>query len=149
MLSGPPLPLPLEFPLRLLTSLIQGERLAGAWIQGSGPGRRLTISANGRSVAVTIGQDLGQLLSCCARIVVRAASSPILVSAEALIHWRALQVVVGAAPRPEVKEIFPDAELEPGGFTVSTETRSAEEVLANCVRHGIPVMESRVVYRRR
>jgi hypothetical protein len=150
MLSGPPLPLPPEFPLRLLTSLIQNERLAGAWIQGSGPRRRLTISAGGRSVAVTIGQDLGQLLSCCARIVVRSGSSPIVVTAGALLHWRALQVVVGAAPGPDqLKGIFPDAELEPHGFWVSTGMRSPEEVLASCVRHGIPVMESRVVYRRR
>jgi hypothetical protein len=152
MFSGPPLALPAEFPLRLLLSLAQNEKQVGAWVQGAGPLHRLTISADGRCICITIGQDLGQLLPCCARIVVRSGSVPVVLGAEALIHWRSLQVIVGAPylPGPErLREIFPEAEIEPSGFRVSTELRSPEDVLSNCVRHGIPVMESRVVYRRR
>ena len=152
MFSGPPLPLAAEFPLRLLPPLIQNESRAGAWVRDSGPRHRVIIRAGGFCVAIIIGQDLGQLLQCCARIVVRNGSVPLLIASEALLHWRSLQVVVGAPylPTPErLKEIFPEAELAPGGFQVSTQLRSPEDVLANCVRHGIPVIESRVIYRRR
>lgn len=152
MFSGPPLALAPGFPLRLLPALLQNERGAGAWVRDSGAAHRLTIRAAGLCVAVIIGQDLGQLLQCCVRIVVRNGSVPLLISAEALMRWRSLQVIVGAPhlPTPErLKQIFPEAELEPAGFTMATELRSPEDVLASCVRHGIPVRESRVVYRRR
>jgi hypothetical protein len=46
-----------------------------------------------------------------------------------------------------IQEIFPQAELGPAGFTVPIRSHSPEEVLSECLRRGIPVMESRVVYK--
>jgi hypothetical protein len=149
MFTGPPLPLPTEFPLRQLIPLINDKQHAGAWVRDSGPAHRLTITAGGRCIAILIGQDLGELLRGCTQLVLRAGSCPVCVTAEAVIQWRALQVVTAIPHLPSLerlKQIFPDAEIEAGGFRVPTQHHSAEEVLANCVLHGIPVMESRVVY---
>jgi hypothetical protein len=149
MFSGPPLPLPPEFPLSNLVPMISPGYVAGAWVRDSGRPRSLTISANRRSVTVTLGQDLGQLLQSCERIVVREGSVPLLLSAPALIHWRALQVVVGPAHSPcadRLKEIFPQVELDPTGFKVPTRGSSPEQILARCLAQGIPVKESRIVY---
>ena len=149
MFTGPPLPLPPEFPLRQLIPLVKDTQQVGVWIRHSGALHRLTISAEGRCVAITIGQDLGALLRCCSQVVLRAGSSPLAISAEALIRWRALQVVTGAPHLPDVQllqEIFPGAEINPTGFRVPTCSRSPEEVLAECVRHGVPVVQSRISY---
>ena len=151
MLSSPLLPLPPEFPLRQLLSLVQGHSQTGAWVRESGKHHRLTITADGRCGVVEIGQDLGQLLRCCQQVVVQAGPSPAVVPAEALIRWRALQVLTSAPclTQPEqLREIFPQAAADPAGFYVPLEDLSPEEVLARCVRHGIPVTESRMVYRR-
>jgi hypothetical protein len=150
MLTGAPLPLPPEFPLRQLIPMINGKRLVGAWVRDSGARHQLTITADGRCVALIIGEDLGQLLRCCSHIILRAGSGPVVTAAESVIQWRALQVVTASPylPRPEqLRELFPDAEVQPAGFTVPTRNRSPEEVLSDCILHGIPVMESRVVYR--
>jgi hypothetical protein len=150
MFSGAPLPLPSEFPLLQLIPLVQQRAHVGAWVHGAGAGHRLTIAANGRCAAVVIGEDLGQLLCCCTHVVLRSTSGAVLLAAEELIRWRALQVVIGTPhlPGPTLLEnIFPGARLEPTGFSVPTTTRSPEEVLSECVRQGIPVMGSRVVYR--
>jgi hypothetical protein len=149
MFTGPPLPLPPEFPLRQLIPLINDKQNAGAWVRDSGPAHRLTITANGRCAALVIGQDLGELLQGCAQLVLRAGANAVCVGVEAVIQWRALQVVTAMPhlPSPErLKEIFPGAEIEAGGFRVPTRSHSPEDVLANCLLHGIPVRESRVVY---
>jgi hypothetical protein len=130
--------------------MIMGGYQAGAWVRDSGPPHRLTITAEGRSLAVTLGEDLGQLLQCCGRIVVRDGSVPLLVPAEALVRWRALQVVTGAPLPPfleRLKKIFPEAALDPAGFRTPTAGSSPEEILASCLAQGIPVMQSRIVYR--
>lgn len=150
MFSGPPLPLPSEFPLLQLIPLISHRTQVGAWVRGAGVAHRLTIMAKGRCAPVLIGEDLGRLLRCCTHVVLRAANGPVAMAAEQLIHWRALQVVIAAPylPGPDLlDDIFPGAQLEPTGFSVPTATRSPEEVLSECVRQGIPVRESRVVYR--
>jgi hypothetical protein len=152
MLTGPPLPLPAEFPLRQLIPLINDKEHAGAWVRDSGVHHRLTITADGRCAAVTIGQDLGELLRCCTTIVLRAGSGPVTMSAEALIQWRALRVVTSMPHLlcPErLQEIFPAAQVESTGFSISTERVSPEDVLASCLTHGIPVVESHIVYHRR
>jgi hypothetical protein len=149
MVHGPPLPLSPEFPLLQLAQIIQYRQQVGAWIRNSGPRHRLTISAGGRCLAVVIGEDLGELLGCCAQVVVRAQGSVVIIPAEAVIRWRALQVVTGTPHLPSaerLKEIFPDVEVAGGGFRVPMQDHSPEEVLANCLAHGIQVMESRVVY---
>jgi hypothetical protein len=150
MVSGPPLPLPSEFPLLQLIPLINHRTQAGAWVRGAGAAHRLAIIATGRCTPVLIGEDLGQLLHCCTHVVLRGADGPVAMAAEQLIHWRALQVVIATPhlPGPDLLDhIFPGAQLEPTGFSVPTASRSPEEVLSECVRQGIPVAQSRVVYR--
>jgi hypothetical protein len=150
MFSGPPLPLPSEFPLLQLIPLIHQRAQVGAWVRGAGADHRLTIMANGRCATVVIGEDLGQLLCCCTHVVLRSTTGAVALPAEELIRWRALQVVIGTPHLPGpalLHDIFPGARLEPTGFSVPTTTRSPEEVLSECVRRGIPVTGSRVVYR--
>lgn len=73
-----------------------------------------------------------------------------MLSAETVIRWRALQVLVGAPYLPSLEQlraIFPEADLDHSGFLVPTHSRSPEEVLAECVVNDIRVRESRIVYR--
>ena len=150
MFSGPPLPLPSEFPLLQLIPLIPQRAQVGAWVRGAGAGHRLTIMANGRCATVVIGEDLGQLLCFCTHVVLRSTTGAVVLAAEELIRWRAIQVVIATPhlPGPALLDhIFPGARLEPTGFSVPTTIRSPEEVLSECVRRGIRVTESRVVYR--
>jgi len=149
MFAGPPLPLSPDFPLRRLLPLIHDKQQVGAWIGHSGTRHRLTISADGRCVAVMIGEDLGELLGCCSHLVLRAGAGAVVIAAEAVIRWRALQVVTGMPHLPSMerlRQIFPEAEVDPSGFRVLTQYSSPEEVLANCLEHGVQVRESRIVY---
>ena len=149
MFSGPPLPLPPDFPLNQLVTLIGCSDNVGVWLRDCGRQQFLSITASGRCIEVVIGGDLGGLLRGCTRVVVRSGTQTLVVEANALIRWRALQVVTGTPwlPCPDrLRDIFPEADLEPAGFTVPTRGRAPEEVLAECVAHGIPVAESRIVY---
>jgi hypothetical protein len=149
MFSGPLLPLPPDFPLHRLVTLIHSKRPVGIWLRDSGHQRRLSITASGRCISVLISQDLGELLRSCSQILVREASDPRLLQADALIRWRALQVVT-ATPYllcPErLKEIFPGAHLDADGFHVPIGCHAPEEVLADCLTHDIPVVGSRIMY---
>jgi hypothetical protein len=147
MFSGPPLPLSPDFPLQRLVSLTPTLTHLGAWVRGRT--RDLLLSLTDRRCQVLISGDLGVLLRRCRQIALREGNRPVLLDAEQLIRWRALQVVTARPhlPCPELlKEIFPEAFLDPAGFMVPTQTRTPEEVLAECVVLGIPVAESRIVY---
>src|ERR671921_949046 len=149
MFPGPPLPLSPEFPLFKLVQVIHHRRQVGAWIRGSGSRHRLTISAGDRCVAVVIGEDLGELLGCCAQVVLRVGAGVVVVPAELAIQWRALQVVTGMPHLPaaeRLKQIFPDVEVDSTGFRVPTRSSSPEEILASCLAHGIQVMKTGIVY---
>jgi hypothetical protein len=150
MFSGPPLPLPHEFPLCQLLSLSQSRTGLGAWVRGCARSLHLYPTGVGRCSPVLISGDLGSLLRCCSQVAIREGSQPLVLESELLIQWRALQVVTGTPHLPcqeRLKEIFPDADLESTGIHVLTQHRSPEEVLADCVRHGIPVAASRIIYR--
>jgi hypothetical protein len=150
MFTSPPLPLPPEFPLRQLISLVNEKQQAGAWIRESGACHRLSITASGRCVAVMIGEDLGELLRCCSHVILRADSAPAVVPAGTLIRWRVLEIVTGAAhfsAADRLYQIFPGIELDAEGFRVPIAHHSPEEILADCLQHDISVAKSRVVYR--
>jgi hypothetical protein len=69
--------------------------------------------------------------------------------AEAIIRWRVLQVITGTPylPAPErLRELFPEAELDDVGFHIPITKCPPEEVLADCLTHGIRVTGSRIVY---
>lgn len=107
------------------------------------------VAAHGRCCRLLLSGDLGLLLGRCSHVVVREGSRPQVFAAEALIQWRALQVVTSTPclPSPErLKEIFPGAVLDPAGFRVPVQSVAPEVVLAECVTHGITVTESRITY---
>jgi hypothetical protein len=150
MFSGPPLPLPHDFPLRQLVTLVQYRNDVGVWLRGSARGLRLSIRACGTSSKVLINGDLGLLLRSCAEVVVRQGSQPVVLGAQVLIGWRALQVVTARPYLPcleWLRDIFPGANLETIGFRVPIDGRAPEDILADCLTHGIPVAGSRIVYR--
>jgi hypothetical protein len=151
MFSGPPLPLPHELPLCQLLSLSQSRTGLGAWVRACARSLHVYPTGVGRCSPVLISGDLGSLLQCCSQVAVREGSQPLVLDSELLIQWRALQVVTGTPYLPcleRLKQIFPDADLEPTGFMVPTQNRSPEEILANCVTHEIQVAGSRIVYGR-
>jgi hypothetical protein len=149
MFTGPPLPLPLDFPIQQLLALSHVHLGVGAWVRDGPRELRLRLTGAGRRSRVLISRDLGLLLRRCRRIVLREGSETVVLEPQVLIRWRALQVVTGTPclPPPQVlREIFPEAYLEATGFSVPIQDHVPEEVLAECVTHGIPVVESRVVY---
>jgi hypothetical protein len=149
MFSGPPLPLSPDFPVRQLLSLVGDRQRTGAWVHGAGAAHRLTITAQGHCSAVVIGEDLGELVQCCDRVVLRGGMGAFVVQATAILRWRALQVITDPPelPGPErLREIFPGAEIDSTGFKVPIESRSPEELLASCLARGIQVSKSRIVY---
>jgi hypothetical protein len=69
--------------------------------------------------------------------------------AEVVIRWRVLQVVTATPHLPcleRLNEMFPGAHLNSTGFEVAISSRSPEHFLAECLSHGIPVRESRIIY---
>ncbi len=149
MFTGPPLPLPLDFPIQQLLALIHGHLGGGAWVRDGPREFRLRLTRAGRCARVLISRDLGLLLRRCPQIVLREGSDPVVLETQVLIRWRALQVVTGTPclPPPQLlREVFPEAYFEATGFRVSIQQHVPEQVLAECVTRGIPVVESRVVY---
>ena len=149
MFSGPPLPLSHDFPLRQLVTVIGCSDNVGVWLRDARL-QRLLITAAGRCISVLLGDDLGALLRCCSRLVVRSHSQAMVLEAEALIRWRVLQVVTGTPYLPcveRLRELFPQAEIDDVGFQVPTHRSPPEEVLAECLTHGIRVTASRITYR--
>lgn len=150
MFSGPPLPLPHDFPLLQLAHLITSRNSVGAWLRGCNRELHLSVIAGGLCSQFLISGDLGRLLRCCSQIVVREGLEARVLESELLIRWRALQVVTGTHYLPgseRLREIFPRAQHTSTGFSVPIEGCAPEEVLACCLTHGIAVAESRIIYR--
>lgn len=149
MLSGPPLPLPPAFPVWQLLLLLQSQAGTGAWFRGSSRCLRLYSRSTGCRADVLVSGDLGLLLRHCGRILVRDDGKAVLLESELLIQWRALQVVTATPYLPcrhHLQQLFPQAEIDDGGFHVPTRSCSPEAVLADCLIHGIPVVETRIIY---
>ena len=150
MFPGPPLPLRPDLPLRQLRSVLSSERNVGAWFSGSARWLRLYARSPGWCSDVLISADLGFLLRRCNRVVVRQGLCAVLLECELLIQWRALRVVTAAPylPCPErLQELFPGCEIHDTGFHVPTRNCPPEAVLAECLSEGIPVAETRIIYR--
>ena len=149
MFSGPPLPLPHGFPLGTLVSLIGCSNNVGVWLRNSRL-QPLLITAAGRCIAVMLGGDLGALLRCCRRLVCRSHSQALVLEADEIIRWRVLQVITGTPYLPSaerLREIFPEAEMDDVGFHMPIPKCPPEQVLADCLTHGIRVRGSRILYR--
>jgi hypothetical protein len=148
MFSGPPLPLSPDFPLQSLVTLTPALAHLGAWVRGRT--RDLPLSLTDYRCQVLISGDLGVLLRRCQRVAVRQGTQPVVLEANRLIEWRALQVITGMPyllPAELLREVFPGAQPRADGFEVPICDRAPEEVLADCLIHAIPVAKSQVVYR--
>jgi hypothetical protein len=156
MPAGPPLPIPSDYPLARLIDLVQPIDLGrspidglGVWLRDVAGAIPMYVAARGRCCRMLLSGDLGLLLGRCSRVVVREGSRPQVLDAEAVIHWRALQVVTSTPCLPNLerlREIFPDALLDSAGFRVPVGSIAPEVVLAECLTHSIMVTESRIVY---
>ena len=150
MVAGPPLPLRPDLPLRELVALgatVPGT--LGVWLRGVVPPMRLCAVAHGQRCQLLLSGDLGLLLGRCSRVAIREARRPLVLEANEIIHWRALQVVTGAPHLPSLErlaEVFPGARIGLSGFSVPLPSGTPEEVLADCVAHEIEVKGSRIVY---
>jgi hypothetical protein len=151
MLSGPPLPLPPGIPLHCLRVHTRSSGVLGAWVRGSARTLHLYETSAGAPHRILIGPDLGHLLGRCSRIALRQGTDLVVLDADDIIRWRVLQVVTATPHLPSserLNEVFPEARLGGSGFQVGLQSRPPEHVLAECLTHGIPVTESRIVYAR-
>jgi hypothetical protein len=150
MFAGPPLPLHPSVRLEQLVALGSGvSGLLGVWVRGVRRPLGLHAASRGRRCRMLLSQDLGLLLRRCGYIGLREGHRPRIVSAEQLIHWRALQVITGCPHLHQGEpwhRIFPEAYPEPNGFRVPLESRPPEEVLADCLAHGIEVKGTDISY---
>lgn len=149
MFSGPPLPLSPDLPLSRLLAHANPPGTLGAWVRGSA--RELRIVGIGRadSRRVLVSGDVGFLLGRCSRVALREGSEVVVLASELIIHWRALQVVTSAPYLPgleRLKAMFPGLQSNPTGFQVPIQANSPEEVLAECLAHGMQVTGSQIVY---
>jgi hypothetical protein len=150
MYAGPPLPLPPHLPLRQLWGHAQTSEWLGAWMRGSIHEFRFHKTSDNHRGSILVSSDLGFLLGRCSRIALREQTELVVLETELLIQWRALQVVTGSPYLPgleRLNSVFPGAHPNPAGFQVPIPTQSPEEVLAECVAHGIQVAGSRIIYR--
>jgi hypothetical protein len=149
MLSGPPLPLPHDLPLHQLLAHANPPGILGAWVRGSVRTLHLYEARRGVTRRLLIDSDLGHLLSRCSRVALREGTHPVVLDADAVIRWRTLQVVTSSPYLPGLqllREMFPEAHLNGSGFQVALSSQTPEHVLAECLTHGIPVRESRIIY---
>ena len=150
MFRGPPLPLSPAVRLSELLSLSPPPEQLGAWIRGRVSQLHIRRLPPWSCATVVASADLGFLLGRCTRIAVREEKHTVVVSAEALIQWRALQVVTGTPylPGPErLKAMFPGSVASEKRLLIPIGLHSPEEVLARCVAEGVNVAGSRIVYR--
>ena len=147
MFVGAPLPLSPDVTLATLLSWA-GSSSLGAWVRAAGSRLRLYRARTGEG-PVLASSDLGLLLGCCARVAVRQGELTRVLSSEALIHWRVLQIVTATPYLPgydRLRRTFPTMEATPTGLLVGLNEATPEEVLAHCVSAGIRVAGSVISY---
>lgn len=152
MFSGPPLPLSSDLPLNFLLDRVRRPETLGAWVRCSAHQLRLRNTGRIWGGRVLLSADLGFLLSRCSRVALREGTAPVILDADTIIQWRALQVITCLPHLPGSERL---AQLFPGmihsgalGLLIPIPTTSPEEVLAECLAIGMQVSGSRVVYRR-
>jgi hypothetical protein len=152
MLNGPLLPFLPEYPLAQLVGLIDtpdARQPLGVWVTRLENAMSICVTARGRCCRMLLSGDLGLLLARCTRVAVRQGPQTHVLSADALLRMRVLEVgtTQASVQNPErLKEIFPGAVLEGAGIRIPLRTMVPEVVLAECVTHGIRVTESRITY---
>jgi hypothetical protein len=148
MPSGPR-PLPGECPLVRLLPVLPSGCQVGAWIRSASRQVPLRILSGQQAYLLLLDRDLGALLRRCNWIAVQVDERPLVVSAQDLIHCRALQVVTGIPYLPSpgyMRTVFPQLEVGANGFRVLVQHSTPEDVLSVCLSRRIPVLESRIEY---
>ena len=149
MFAGAPLPLSPDVPLSRLLALTSRADPLGAWVSACRHVVRIYRLGQPTLHQVLASSDLGFLLGRCARVAVREGCHVKVLSSEAVIHWRALQVATATPYLPgleRMRALFPHLHMTSTGFRVPLRTESAEAVLARCVSEGLRVTGSRIVY---
>lgn len=85
-------------------------------------------------------------------VAVRAGDRTVILASEVVIEWRALQVATATPYLPglnHLRALFPGLQTTPNGFLVPVAKQPVEEVLAFCLKEGMQVRGSRVVYQPR
>lgn len=148
MYRGSPLPLSPDVPLSELLAFSCPPQL-GAWIRGGVSRLHIHEVPHGTRSRVLASSDLGFLLGCCARVALREGARTVVLAAEMVIQWRALQVATATPYLPgleRLRALFPGLQSTGNGLLIPVPTQSPEEVLAQCLAEGVRVTGSRVVY---
>ena len=149
MFLGPPLPLSPDLPLTDLLACAGSPVPLGAWVRPCVRTLRVyRLSALARRW-VLASPDLGFLLTRCKHVAIREGERLIVLEAETVIHWRALQVATATPYLPglaRLQALFPGLHAITNGFLVPVGKESPEEVLALCLEEGMRVTGSRIVY---
>ena len=149
-----PCPLHSSHRLAELAALGRGvasSALVGVWLRAGGRPVRLTTYHGHHRCRFLFSRDLGWLLRHCASVAVRIGREIVMLSSDELIRVRALRVVAGIPYLPSLAALgalFPDMLRVAGGVEISLRQSSAEEVLAACARARLPILRTRVIYRR-
>lgn len=149
MFFGPPLPLPAELLLSQLLPHARPDGTLGVWIRGTPRNLPFYFVCGTGGSPVLVGPDLGLLLTRCARIALKEEEQMVVLEAETVIQWRALQVAMATPYLPgleRLQSLFPGLQSSETGILVPIQKQSPEEVLARCVAEGMQVTGSRVVY---
>ena len=151
MFLGPPLPLSPGIPLSELLACARRPGPLGAWVRPCVRTLRIYQLSPLPRRWVLASPDLGFLLTRCNHVAVREGERPVVLQAETVIHWRALQVATATPYLPglaRLQALFPGLDATPGGFLVPVREESPEAVLALCLEEGMRVTGSRIVYAR-
>lgn len=82
-------------------------------------------------------------------VAVRAGEQTVVMAAEEIIQWRALQVATAMPYLPgleRLRAVFPQLDVSLGGIRIPVGSCSPEEVLAQCLAEGIHIGGTRIVY---
>ncbi len=149
MFNGPPLPLSPNVTLSSLFGCAGPNEPLGAWVRsGPIPLQAYRVPRSTRCL-VLASSDLGFLLGRCSRVAIREGEHTVVLPAETLIHWRALQVATATPHLPgmeRLRALFPGLHAAQGYWSIPVHMRTPEEVLATCVAEGVCIAGSRVVY---
>jgi hypothetical protein len=151
MLSGPPLPLSHDIPLHQLLIHASQPGTLGAWVRGSVRTLLLYEAGTGATHRLLLGPDLGYLLSRCDRIALRMGAGPVVLETDAVIQWRALQVVTASpylAGLERLSALFPGLQPSGTGLFVPLPAGSPEQVMAELLASGVQIVGSWIVYAR-
>jgi hypothetical protein len=152
MFLGPPLPLSPDLPLADLLACACFPEPLGAWVRPCVRTLRVYQFSPLARPWVLASPDLGSLLTRCKHVAIREGEGLIVLEAETVIHWRALQVATATPYLPglaRLQALFPGLRATSNGFSVPVGKESPEEVLALCLEEGMRVTGSRIVYARR